>query len=67
MKKLLVLFLGLQLLGCDTERSWNCTQTTGEIIQKRFLVEDFNDIHVLDRVQLFLKQGDTTEVIIENW
>ncbi|MEP2936789.1 MAG: head GIN domain-containing protein [Gilvibacter sp.] len=65
MKKLFVLCIPILLLGCNTERSWNCTQTSGEIIQKQFRVGNFTDIHVLDRVQLFLKQGETTEVIVE--
>jgi len=66
MKRLLVLFcVGCMLLGCDTELSWNCTQTSGSIVQKQFRVDDFNEIHVRDRVQLFLTHGDTTKVIIE--
>ena len=64
--KVVAYFLCLVLfLGCDSENTLDCFQSSGEIISKIVTVEDFNRIQVWERVQLFIEQGDTQRIRVE--
>jgi len=65
MKKILYLFSLLLFLGCNTENSIDCFQSTGDIIEQEFLAEDFHKIEVFSRVKLIFSQGDNYKVVVE--
>ncbi len=65
MKKLSVILLGLCLIACDTENALDCFQRTGDIVRKEVEIQDFTRILVKPNVQLILKEGEATSVIIE--
>ncbi|RZS99771.1 head GIN domain-containing protein [Aquimarina brevivitae] len=54
----------LILISCGSENSWDCLQTTGEIITEEVEVVNFNAISVLQRSQLIISQG-TQRVRVE--
>ncbi|MDN3724363.1 head GIN domain-containing protein [Aequorivita sp. SDUM287046] len=65
MKKLLFIGFLFLLFSCDSENSWDCTQTAGETVSKKFVVSEFSKIRIEDDVTLYLKQGNTQEIILE--
>lgn len=65
MKKLLSVCLVFVLFSCDSEDSWDCLQAAGDRISKEYTVSEFTKIRIEDDVTLFLKQGDSTKIILE--
>ncbi len=55
----------LLLFGCDSENASDCFQRTGTIVRKEIEVSDFTRILVNPNVELILKEGATTSVLIE--
>jgi len=53
------------LLSCDSENGWDCVQAAGDSISKEYVVSDFSKIRIEDDVTLYLKQGDSTKIILE--
>ena len=51
--------------SCDTENAIDCFQRTGDIVRQEVIVPDFTRILVNPNVELILKEGDLTSVIIE--
>ncbi|KXN98556.1 hypothetical protein LS48_10745 [Aequorivita aquimaris] len=65
MKKLFFAGLVFLLFSCDSENGWDCVQVAGDSISKEYFVSDFTKIRIEDDVTLYLKQGDSTEIILE--
>ncbi|MEW7290888.1 head GIN domain-containing protein [Aquimarina sp. 2304DJ70-9] len=65
MKKLYYILIPILILGCNSEDASDCFQRTGNIIRKEIEVSDFTQILVNPNVELILKEGETTSVIIE--
>ncbi|MDH7445210.1 head GIN domain-containing protein [Aquimarina sp. 2201CG14-23] len=65
MKKVILIILSLCLIACDTENAIDCFQRTGDIIREEVVVTDFTRILVNPNVELIIKQGQDTMVIIE--
>jgi len=65
MKKVLVIFIGVILLACDSENANDCFQKTGAIITQEIEVENFTKIKVNRDVELILKEGPVQKVAIE--
>ncbi|MDY8136513.1 head GIN domain-containing protein [Aquimarina sp. 2201CG5-10] len=65
MKKIVYIVFILIIYGCDTENALDCFQRTGDIIREEIVVSDFTRILVNPNVELILKEGETTEVIVE--
>ncbi|GGX06140.1 head GIN domain-containing protein [Aquimarina muelleri] len=62
----IILILGvLFLFSCDSENASDCFQRTGTIVRKEIVVSDFNRILVNPNIELVLKEGISTSVIIE--
>ncbi|PKV49640.1 putative autotransporter adhesin-like protein [Aquimarina sp. MAR_2010_214] len=55
----------LFLFGCDSENASDCFQRTGTIVRKEIEVADFTRILVNPNIELIIKEGATTSVIIE--
>ncbi|WP_108866458.1 head GIN domain-containing protein [Aquimarina aquimarini] len=53
------------LFGCDSENASDCFQRTGTIIRKEVEVSDFTRILVNPNIEVVIKQGDSTSIIIE--
>ncbi len=53
------------VIACDTENALDCFQRTGDIIRQEVEVSDFTRILVNPGVELILKEGEITSVIIE--
>ncbi|WP_299255787.1 head GIN domain-containing protein [uncultured Aquimarina sp.] len=53
------------VIACDTENALDCFQRTGDIVRKEVEVSDFSRILVLPNIELIIKEGETTSVIIE--
>ncbi len=60
-----ILIFGLLFLGCDSEKASDCFQRTGAIITKEIETPDFTKILVNPNVELIIKEGETTSVVIE--
>ena len=65
MKKLFFVCLVFLLFSCDSENGWDCVQAAGSKVSKEYLVSDFSKIRIEDDVTLYLKQGDSTKIILE--
>jgi len=65
MKKIIVVFGLILVLGCDIENSWDCLQTSGDIIEQEYSVDFFNRIVVWDRVQLIISHGSPESVVVQ--
>ena len=65
MKKILIILLMLPIVSCDTENALDCFQRTGDIIRQEVEVPDFSRILVNQNVEMVLKQGGQTSVVIE--
>ncbi|MDC8001059.1 DUF2807 domain-containing protein [Aequorivita todarodis] len=65
MKKLFFVGLVFLLFSCDSENGWDCVQAAGSTVSKEYSVSDFTKIRIEDDVTLYLKQGDSTEIILE--
>lgn len=61
---LLVLAVGIAS-GCSSDSAWDCVKTEGTIIQETLDVPVFSKVKVHHRVQLFVAQGETQEVVLE--
>lgn len=62
----IIIILGILLLfGCDSENASDCFQRTGTIVKKEIVVSGFNRILVNPNIELVLKEGVETSVIIE--
>ncbi|EZH74551.1 hypothetical protein ATO12_12345 [Aquimarina atlantica] len=55
----------LFLFGCDSENASDCFQRTGTIVRKEIEVSDFTRILVNPNIELIIKEGATTSIIIE--
>lgn len=64
MKKLFYISV-LLLFACNSEDANNCFQSSGTRVQQEINVSDFTKILVNRNVQLILKQGLETQVIVE--
>lgn len=68
MRNWLYIFIQILLvcfISCDTENAPDCFQRTGDIIRKEITVPNFNRILVNPNVEMVLKQGKETSVVIE--
>ncbi|WP_299431768.1 head GIN domain-containing protein [uncultured Aquimarina sp.] len=65
MKKLVFIILVIGVIACDTENSIDCFQRTGDIVREEISVSDFTRIIVNPNVELILKEGEITSVVIE--
>jgi hypothetical protein len=63
--KYIVIWGVLFLFGCDSENASDCFQRTGTIVRKEIEVSDFTRILVNQNIELILKEGAVTSVIIE--
>ncbi len=54
------------VLGCDTDKSLNCFQAAGNIVQVEFTVAPFTKILVWERTQLIIQQGPEQKVVVES-
>ena len=62
---ILFLLLLTVILGCDTENAPDCFQRTGNLVSREMEVTPFTKILVGPNIELVLKQGDTTQVVVE--
>ncbi|GAA4274112.1 head GIN domain-containing protein [Aquimarina gracilis] len=65
MKKIIYILVAIFLYSCDSENASDCFQRTGNIVRAEVNVPDFTRILVNPNVELILKQGEDTSVIIE--
>ncbi len=65
MKRIIYIVFLTLIFGCDSENASDCFQRTGSIIRREVNVSDFTRILVNPNVQLILKEGENTSVIIE--
>ncbi|WP_299214883.1 head GIN domain-containing protein [uncultured Aquimarina sp.] len=65
MKRITLIVSMFLVIACDTENALDCFQRTGDIIRQEVEVSDFTRILVNPGVELILKEGEITSVIIE--
>jgi len=65
MKKILVIFIGVLLLACDSENTNDCFQKAGRIITQEVEVANFTKIKINRDVELILKEGPIQKVVIQ--
>ncbi len=67
MKKIIVILVGITMMsGCNSENAWDCFQSSGELVQQEFELNQFKKIIVWNRVQLFVSYGYEQKVVIES-
>lgn len=64
-KKLAFFFL-ITLFSCDSENASDCFQTSGTKSSKEITVENFDKINISQGIELIIKEGPETKVIIES-
>ncbi len=65
MKKIIYTLTFVFLFGCSSEYSWDCIQSSGDIIEKEFEVAVFKKVQVWERVQLIISHGETQNIRVE--
>ncbi len=65
MRILHYILLSFLVFGCNSEDASDCFQRTGDSIRREVQVSDFTKILVNPNVELILKQGESTSVLIE--
>ncbi len=64
--KTLLFLLSIVLFACDSENGSDCLQTSGSMINKEFQVENFNKINISEGIELIIKEGTETKVVVES-
>ncbi|WP_241507319.1 head GIN domain-containing protein [Aquimarina sediminis] len=65
MIRFIVILGTLFLLGCNSENASDCFQRTGTLVTKEIFVSDFTRILVNPNIEVILKEGETTSVVVE--
>jgi hypothetical protein len=65
MKQFFLLIVILLNVSCNSEDGWDCIQSTGAIVQKEILLNEFTKIVIEDDFYLEIKQGPEQKIIIE--
>lgn len=64
-KTLLFLF-SIALFSCDSENASDCFKTSGAKVTKEIEVENFEKINISQGIELIIKEGPETKIIIES-
>lgn len=64
--KTIIILLSMLLFSCDSENANDCFQTSGKIISKEFPVENFNKINISEGIELIIKEGTDTKVVVKS-
>jgi len=64
-KTITFIFL-ITLFSCDSENAPDCFQTSGTKSSKEITVENFDKINISQGIELIIKEGPETKVIIES-
>ncbi|WP_296148566.1 head GIN domain-containing protein [uncultured Flavobacterium sp.] len=64
--KTIIFLLSVVFFSCDSENASDCFQTSGKIIFKEVQVADFNKINISEGIELIIKEGTETKVVIES-
>lgn len=56
----------ITLFSCDSENAPDCFQTSGTKISKEITVENFDKINISQGIELIIKEGSETKVVIES-
>jgi len=65
MKKIVFIISIFFVLGCDSKKSIDCIQASGNIIEQEFEISRFKTIVVGKGVSLFISQGETRSVVFK--
>lgn len=65
MKKFIYIVVIVIISSCSSEKSPDCIQTVGEIIQKEYDLERFDTITAYDKIKVVLKQSPVQRVVLE--
>lgn len=66
MKNIIYVAFILLFLGCSSDKSWDCIQRSGDIVQREVAVPEFKKILVWERTKVFIQQGDVQKVLVES-
>lgn len=66
MKKTFFAILTIFVIGCNSDKGFNCFQAAGDIVQNEVSLAPFNKIIVWERVKLFVKEGPEQKVVVES-
>lgn len=64
--KTIIFLFSIVLFSCDSENANDCFQTSGNTITKEFQVVNFNKINISEGIELIIKEGPETKVIVES-
>ncbi len=59
---LIILFA---LISCNSEKAPDCFMAAGSVVTNEITVSDFNRIDVGEGIEVILKQGDETKIVLE--
>lgn len=65
MKKTLYILFTVLLFSCNSENVPDCFQNAGSIIQKEFVVANFDQITVFERIELIVTDAPTQSILVE--
>lgn len=64
--KLLTFLFLAAFFSCDSENATDCFQTSGKTISKEISVTNFEKINISEGIELIIKEGTETKVIVES-
>jgi len=64
--KTIIFLFSIVLFSCDSENANDCFQTSGTTILKEFELQNFDKINIAQGIELILKEGPETKVIVES-
>lgn len=65
MKKYIALFCFVIFFGCNSDKGWNCIQTSGTSIEQEIPLPPFEKILVWEQAKLFVEQGEMQRVVVK--
>lgn len=65
MKKYIALFCFVIFFGCNSDKGWNCIQTSGTSIEQEIPLPPFEKILVWEQTKLFVEQGEMQKVVVK--
>lgn len=65
MKKLLLLISFLLIVGCNSDKGWNCVQTSGSSVEQEIPLPEFDKILVWDKIKFFIQQGNEQKIVVK--
>ncbi|TYB78001.1 DUF2807 domain-containing protein [Bizionia gelidisalsuginis] len=65
MRKIAVILSLIFLVSCNGDNAPDCFQNSGDLIEQSFIVEDFSEITVFERIEMVVKEAPEYSVTVQ--